>query len=186
MLYKRRIEFGWPGLALLAAACLFGVGGCSENQSAEREQSNLKPLAVFYGQYLGQHRGQPPADEQDFKKFLYAMGKERLEAMQVKNVDELFVSPRDRKPYVVLYGPVPKTGAELPSTTVIAYEQVGKGGNVLLPGCWEPWKSSTRNNLNNWRREQNNVFRREAVKELQRERTERGHLSRRGRRTSHP
>jgi hypothetical protein len=132
MLNRRLFDLGWLSAALLFVFSLCLAGGCSENQSAEREQSNLKPLAVFYGQYLGQHRGQPPANEQDFKKFLEAMGKDRLASMQVKSVDELFVSPRDGKPYVILYGSVSKSGAELPSTTVIAYEQAGKGGKRFI------------------------------------------------------
>ena len=117
---------------LFLASCLCLATGCSENQSAEREQSNLKPLAVFYGQYLGQHRGQPPGGEQEFKNFLQTLGKDRLASMQVKSVDELFVSPRDGKPYVILYGPVANTGAGLPSMTVIAYEQGGKGGKRFI------------------------------------------------------
>ena len=48
------------------------VTGCQnpQNESAAREQSNLKPLAILYGQYLGQHRGQPPKDAEQFKKFI--------------------------------------------------------------------------------------------------------------------
>ena len=87
---------------------------------------------MFYGQYLGQHRGQPPANEQEFRKYIEALGKERLASMQVKTVDELFLSSRDGKPYVILYGAVSKTGAELPFTTVVAYEQEGKGGKRFI------------------------------------------------------
>jgi hypothetical protein len=113
-------------------ACLSFASGCSENQSAEREQSNLKPLSVFYGQYLGMHRGQPPASEQEFKQFLQTISKDRLASMQVKSIDELLISSRDGKPYVILYAPPSKTGKELPSTTVVAYEQEGKGGKRFI------------------------------------------------------
>jgi hypothetical protein len=129
---KRLFDLGWLRMAWLCAACLCCAGGCSENQSAEREQSNLKPLAVFYGQYLGQHRSQLPPNEQEFKKFLNSLAKDRLTSMQVKSVDEMFVSPRDGKPYVVLYGTASKTSAGLPFTTVVAYEQEGKGGKRFI------------------------------------------------------
>jgi hypothetical protein len=129
---KRFCDLGCACMALLSAASLSFCGGCSENLSAEREQSNLKPLTVFYGQYLGQHRGQPPANEQDFRNFLQTLAKDRLASMQVKSIDELFISPRDGKPYVILYVPAAKASGELPSTTVIAYEQEGKGGKRFI------------------------------------------------------
>jgi hypothetical protein len=127
--------FADRGSIVLAVAVLVGslaAGGCSENQSAEREQSNLKPLAVFYGRYLGQHRGQTPANEQEFRNYIEATGKSQLTSMQVASVDELFVSSRDKKPYVVVYGLTSQGGAELPAATVIAYEQEGKSGKRFI------------------------------------------------------
>jgi hypothetical protein len=132
MLRKPLGDHGWLGLAIVSVVCWFGVGGCSQDQSAEREQSNLKPLAVFYGRYVGQHRGRTPANEQEFRKFIDSMGKEHLASMQVNSIDELFISSRDKKPYVVLYGLVSQTGNELPSATVVAYEQEGKGGKRFI------------------------------------------------------
>jgi hypothetical protein len=132
MLYKPSDALGWLGLAIVSAVCWLGVGGCSQNQSAEREQSNLKPLSVFYGRYVGQHRGHTPANEQEFKKFIEAMSKDQLASMQVSNIDDIFISSRDKKPYVVLYGLVSKTANELPSATVVAYEQEGKDGKRFI------------------------------------------------------
>jgi hypothetical protein len=132
MFQRPTVCFGKILLAIAASVGLLSASGCSDNQSAEREQSNLKPLAVFYGRYVGQHRGQTPPNEQEFRKFLEAMGKEHLLSMQVNSIDEVFVSSRDKKPYVVLYGLVSKTGNELPSATVVAYEQEGKGGKRFI------------------------------------------------------
>jgi hypothetical protein len=131
MFQKRPFDLGFMFFVFFALGFL-SLGGCSENQSAEREQSNLKPLSVFYGQYVGQHRGQLPPNEQEFKKYLQTIKKERLASMQVKSVDELLVSSRDGKPYVIIYAPPLKSGAEPPSTTVVAYEQEGKGGTRFI------------------------------------------------------
>jgi hypothetical protein len=106
------------------------AGGCggSQRRSQEREESNLKPLAVFYGKYIGQHRGQPPASEKELKEFIRSAGADQLASFNVADVDSLFVSPRDQKPYVVLYGRAAPVGKD----RVVAYEQKGKNGKRFV------------------------------------------------------
>jgi len=123
----------WLRVGLVSAALLgwLWVSGCRRGLDRENEQSNLKPLAVFYGRYVAQHRGQPPADEAQFKQFLNSINPSELAAFQVNSVESLFVSPRDGKPYVIVYGHSrqrPAPGA----SPVIAYEQEGKGGKRLV------------------------------------------------------
>jgi hypothetical protein len=53
-----------------------------------------------------------------------------LKSLNVSSIEELFVSPRDGKPYKILYGEAAK---KAPSggpagAPVIAYEQQGQGG----------------------------------------------------------
>jgi len=112
----------WLG-TLAVCALPNGCGG-TYRESQEREQSNLKPLAVFYGQFIGQHRGQPPASEKEFKEFIRSSGTRELAGFDVSDVESLFVSSRDQKPYVVLYGKNAPAG----KARVVAYEQEGKGG----------------------------------------------------------
>jgi hypothetical protein len=114
----------WAGVVLL---CLVPSGCGSHRQSQEREESNLKPLAVFYGQFTGQHRGQPPANEAEFKQFVGSLSPEQLAGFNVTDPESLFISSRDGKPYVIVYGP-PKGPAGLSGAPVIAYEQEGVGG----------------------------------------------------------
>jgi hypothetical protein len=117
------------GLVLCVA--LAGCGGHRANQA--QEESNLKPLALLYGQFIGQNRGQPPATEAQFKDFIRAQGKTLLESFHVSDVDGLFVSSRDGKPYVVRYGPAAAKGPPGPgSAPVIAYEQAGVGGRRFV------------------------------------------------------
>lgn len=115
------IVVGWLGW--------MGCGGGSR-ESLQREQSTLKPLAILYGQYIGQHRGQPPPNEEAFRKFIEAQPPEMLKSLNVSSVDELFVSSRDGKPYKILYGEAAKKGPPggPAGSPVIAYEQEGQGG----------------------------------------------------------
>lgn len=107
----------------LTCACLASASaGCGSNH-AETQASNLKPLAVLYGQFLGSHRGQPPAHEAEFKEFAQSQGQ--------SGVDSLFISSRDKKPYVILYGAL--TGPPgLGGQPIFAYEQDGVDGSRFV------------------------------------------------------
>lgn len=112
-------------------ACL-GCGGPGSEASRAREESGLKPLAIFYGRFVPQHLGQPPKDEAEFKAYL--IEPQNLEELQkvfnVPNLDALFVSSRDKKPYIVIYGP---TSGEGPAgQPVVAYEQEGVNGKRFV------------------------------------------------------
>jgi hypothetical protein len=111
------------GLACLAAA---GCGG-SQKKSLAVQQSGLKKLARVYGQFLTQHRGQPPANEAEFKKYAQSLNADDLASLGVKKADQIFLSDRDNKPYVVIYGQ-PKGPAGPGGSPVIAYEQEGQAG----------------------------------------------------------
>jgi len=112
-------------------ACL-GCGGPGGEASRAREESGLKPLALFYARFVPQHQGKPPKDEAEFKAYLNEP--QNLEELQkvfnVPNADAIFVSGRDKKPYVVIYGP---TSGEGPAgQPVVAYEQEGVNGKRFV------------------------------------------------------
>jgi hypothetical protein len=85
-------------------------------------------LAAFYGQFQSQYRGQPPANEAAFKEFIRAVDGSKG---ATDNLDSLFLSERDRKPYVIVYGR-PKARAGSGGMSIIAYEQDGKDGKRLV------------------------------------------------------
>lgn len=118
------------GLCLGVASVCVLSGGCgrAQREAKEREESNLKPLAIMYGQFIGQHRGRPPASEEEFKEFIRSSRIEQLAGFDVTDPESLFISSRDQKPYVVLYG----KEAPLGSARVVAYEQEGKGGTRFI------------------------------------------------------
>ncbi len=109
---------------------LFGLG-CERAASKATESSNLKPLAVFYGQYVGTHKGQAPPSEAEFKGYLKSLRQEQLKSFDIADVDSIFMSSRDKKPYVVKYGAVsgPPGPGGMP---VIAYEQDGIDGKRYI------------------------------------------------------
>lgn len=113
--------------------CLAAVGCSSHQVNLEEEQSNLKPLATLYGQFIGQHRGQPPANEAEFKAFVKAQGADLLASFHVTDAEQLFVSSRDGKPYVVVCGPAAMQGPPGPAgSPVVLYEQEGVGGKRFV------------------------------------------------------
>jgi hypothetical protein len=114
------------GLALIVAA------GCQRPaDNVKQEESRLKPLMILYGQYIGQHRGKPPSNEQEFQAFVEESGPGLLESFPDIDAQSLFVSARDNKPFVILYGRVegpPGPGGQ----PVVAYEQEGANGKRLV------------------------------------------------------
>jgi hypothetical protein len=107
-------------IVLLATAMV--ASGCAESEQVE-QQPNLRAIAAYYSQFLAHHRGQLPANEEEFKKFIQAKGGEAL-SYKGLTVDELFISSRDSKPFVVKY----RGNKSWPLPQVIAYEQDGNDG----------------------------------------------------------
>ncbi|MCS7237770.1 MAG: hypothetical protein NZ899_05800 [Thermoguttaceae bacterium] len=125
----------WSGVVFVCAAlavCLV-LGGCSQGgrASAPMQESTIKPLGLLYGQFMGQHQGRPPASEEEFKQFVRERGMGMLKQFNVPDVESLFVSPRDKQPYVVIYGEI-KGPPALAGQPVIAYERQGVGGKRFV------------------------------------------------------
>jgi hypothetical protein len=117
----------WMGGLLLGSLLLHGGCRGAGSRPQPPTEAHLQKLAVFLGRYAAQHQGQSPPDEAAFRQFLAGLDPPELAAMQIANIDEILVSPRDNQPYVVRYG----LQAGVPSPTgspVVAYEQSGVGG----------------------------------------------------------
>ncbi len=122
----------------LALGCVVLLGCSTHNEGQSQEESNLKPLAIFYGQYTGEHQGQGPASEAEFKKYVESLNSEALSSFGITDPSSIFISSRDKKPYVIIYG----AGGGIPDGTggdaglaggpVIAYEQEGVGGKRFI------------------------------------------------------
>ena len=119
--------------ACLISMTLLMVIGCTSHQTIEaaaEQGSNLKPIATLYGQYIGQHRGRPPASEEAFREFIEKEGSAIMESYGIASVDELLVSERDGQPYVIVYAGQPKPTTQ--SGSVVAYEQQGVEGKIFV------------------------------------------------------
>jgi hypothetical protein len=126
---QSRATLGVSLVLFISIIGLWGFSGCSGGgtASAPMQQSNIKPLAMLYGQFIGQHQGRPPASEEEFRKFIQERGMGMLKQFGISSVDALFISERDKQPYVVIYGQ-PKGPAALAGQPVCVYERQGVGG----------------------------------------------------------
>lgn len=119
-------------LGVLFSCCIIAAG-CQDKTGRELEpvETNVKNLAIFYGRYVSQNRGQTPANEEELKKFIAGHPASELAAFKITDVGQLFVSPRDKQPYVIRYGfALPPPGPS--GSPVIAYEKAGVGGRRFV------------------------------------------------------
>jgi hypothetical protein len=114
-------------LFILGAVLALHTAGCGGDDHAEQQQSNIKALSIVYGRYIAQHRGQPPRDEAELRKFAQSLSPDDLKVIGAPSVDELFTSSRDKKPFGVRYGNA--SGPPGPAgQPVVIYEQDGVNG----------------------------------------------------------
>ena len=91
----------------------------------------MQTLAISYSRYLAQNGGKMPASEAVFKKYIARRGTKFLAERGIKNVDELFISPRDGQPLVVSYG-TRKIVRGFSPDPIVAHEQTGVEGKRLV------------------------------------------------------
>lgn len=111
--------------------------GCGAKQVEQPPtEANLKVIYVLFGQYTGQNRGQSPPDAAAFKQFVLGLDAEQLKSLTDKDVDSLFISPRDNQPYVIHYKAemgVPGVGVpDAAGGGWLAHEQTGVEGKKYL------------------------------------------------------
>jgi hypothetical protein len=125
-------------LCVVVAACSGGDKGAYSDGTPHIQQ-----IVSLYTKYVSEHKGQPPRNADELKKWAATLKKEELDQMKIKDLDAAFISPRDNQPYGVipksmkelmgggmkppLPGQKPPTNARTMSP-VIVYEKVGKDG----------------------------------------------------------
>jgi hypothetical protein len=113
----------------LAAVFLVGLAGCGDdtaNQVAAMNKSNIQRLGNLYAAYQNYHSGSGPTDEADFKAFVKAFDPAKLSMMHIdaNNLDGLFTSERDGKPFAIRY----QVGGGRGSVDPVVFELGGKDG----------------------------------------------------------
>jgi hypothetical protein len=121
------------GLLILAWLAPVLMTGCDRAKTfSETEASNLKPLAVMYGRFIGSNKGRGPKDEQELKTFIKGRSQEELSNLGITDVESLFVSSRDKKPYKLKFDTKPAVPGQ--SSNIFAWEQEGIGGKRFIAG----------------------------------------------------
>lgn len=133
---------GQGNWACLLLGCLFVLGcgkGAGNGRAAERPETikRLTHLLVLYAQCTTLNQGKTPRSDAEFKALLKRVPKERFAAQHLPDVEALFVSPRDHRPYVIEYaraarGADPTNPLEDQTGPPFAYEQTGVKGKRLV------------------------------------------------------
>jgi hypothetical protein len=128
---------GWIGAVswwvAITGAALFAAAGCSRDDPLKSPSAQrLRGLAMVYLNYAAA-RGAGPPNEAAFHKYAHSLEAIALQMAGVdpQRVDDIFVSPRDNEPFVVLYG-VGISQISGKSAPLIAYEKTGVGGKRLV------------------------------------------------------
>jgi hypothetical protein len=115
-------------LALLLAAALLTSCGRRSGPIAQ-EQTNLSWLGSMYQMFVSQNQGHAPKNIDQLRKFVEkSTGSEQLARLKVATVGEIFVSPRDGRPFaMVSYDKFSAPAAGQPPPVVL-YEAEGQNG----------------------------------------------------------
>src|SRR5437762_519249 len=120
--------------AAAVAAVVALAAGCSNKVAqdvAAKNDANIKRVANLYTAHMAQRGWAGPKSEDEFKEFIRKdMPAENLQMMKVDpaNVDAIFVSDRDGKPFKIRYGVGGGPGASIP----VVFEQDGQGGRKMV------------------------------------------------------
>ena len=123
-----------PVFLFCLCAVLAGLAcaGCSARPDATARgsaQAVLAEVTRAYVNHLRTSKFRPPADEAEFKKILSQAGDQALKGAGVRSVDELLVSPRDSKPFVIAYG---QDARRFLGRGIVALEREGVSGRRLV------------------------------------------------------
>jgi len=108
---------------LVLSASTLGCARRVENLQ-KLDNSHVRSLTMLHGLAVAK-LGHVPRDEKEFKQAIAKLSV-TPEKMRVGSFDELFVSERDGKPLIVVYGAPNK------NSDVLVYEQTGVNGKRLV------------------------------------------------------
>jgi hypothetical protein len=106
--------------------------GCNSQQSGSDGTTGvprIKGLTALYISFMNNNAGRPPASEDEFKRYVAEKGGPVFDSAGVSTAEEMFISPRDNEPYVILYG---NDAAKLLSRGIVAHERTGVNGSRLV------------------------------------------------------
>jgi hypothetical protein len=122
---------GWVGAAVVLALAASGCGTDPRNSPTAKK---LRGLASLYTYLATSQQGRGPATEAEFRRFVREAPAVVLSSNRVEltgSRDDLFVSDRDQRPFVICYG-VNIQGMSATKAPLVAYEKEGKNGKHLV------------------------------------------------------
>jgi hypothetical protein len=123
-------SWSFAGLVILLFVASL-LTGCHRKATGPiaQEQTNLSWLSSKYGMYISQQGGHAPKTVDDLRKFVEATTTpEQLSRLKVAKAADLFISPRDGKPFAMIsYDKFPPPVAGQPPP-IVMYETVGQNG----------------------------------------------------------
>lgn len=89
-------------LLLLASLAV----GCEAKPEIVRTEAHLgmEKLGIMFLRYASRNQGKTPPNEKALKDFINTIDPAERQGMELTNVDALFISPNDKKPYIIKYG----------------------------------------------------------------------------------
>jgi hypothetical protein len=113
---------------LLLAGLLLGCGPPAEVPDPDVKQ-HLRSLLEVYQMYINEKRAAPP-NEQALRSYVAALPADKKAGVFLPaDLNHLFVSVRDGKPFVITYGGVPDPAGE---PAGLAWEQTGQNGKRFV------------------------------------------------------
>ena len=123
---SRTVAFSARGLLL--SSLLVGCVSCTQNEVVthiQEDHARLQSIATIYA-YACRDLGRPPKNTDELKPTFAKAG--------LEDVREYFLSTRDGKPYVIIWG-VDLEQKYRGSKLLLAYEQEGLEGRRLAIAC---------------------------------------------------
>jgi hypothetical protein len=116
-------------MTALLVALVLAAAGCSRVKVVPREEvpageAEIMKVVTLYSAYRQANGGKPPANAAALKAWAKKLKKEDLSQRGITDVDQAFVSPRDKLPFVT----VPPSG----SLGVVAFERKGADGKRFV------------------------------------------------------
>ncbi len=124
-----RTRHSWTRAGLMALALLIGTTGCGDkirDKVGAMNSSNIRRVCNMYAAFQNYKGGRGPKDEAEFKEFVRNFDPNKLSMMKIdpNNVDGLFTSERDGKPFKIRY----KVGGARSSVAAVVFEEEGVSG----------------------------------------------------------
>jgi hypothetical protein len=86
----------------------------------------------MYGRFISSNAGRGPKDEAELKAFIKSRPSVELSNLNASDVESLFVSSRDKKPYKLKFDTKPLVPGQ--SANIFAWEQDGINGKRFVAG----------------------------------------------------